>query len=230
MQDLPEFENVIRNALAAIDEVEPRRARMPVFGKLSPKPMGLIIDEWGVWHSDAAIEDGFSQHGTLRDAIFAACCLNLFHRYAARISMTNIAQVINCLQSLLLTQGTKMVLTPTFHVYEMYRDHQGARSLRVDPADAGSISASASLRGDSLLLTLVNRSQTEDTNVRLNVRAGRPREVSAVNLTATSTRAENTFEQTDRVLPHPAKVELEGQVMTGHLPARSVMAIRVRIS
>ena len=104
--------------------------------------MGLILDEWGVWHDDAPIEDGFRQNGTLRDALFAASCLNLFHQYAARITMTNIAQVVNCLQSLLLTEGRKMVLTPTFHIYEMYRDHQGARSLRVEPARAEWLSAS----------------------------------------------------------------------------------------
>ena len=62
MQDVPVFETLIRDALAAIDEVEPRRAKIPVFGKMPRRPMGLIIDEWGVWHDDAAIEDGFSQH------------------------------------------------------------------------------------------------------------------------------------------------------------------------
>lgn len=230
MQDLPVFEKVIRDALAAIDEVEPRRARIPVFGKLSPKPLGLIVDEWGVWHEDAAMEDGFSQHCTLRDALFAACCLNLFHRYAARIRMTNIAQVINCLQSLLLTQGQKILLTPTFHVYEMYRNHQGARSLRVEPADAGLLSASASRREGSLLLTLVNRSQTEDTDLRVNVRAGRPRDASALSLTGTSTHAENTYERPDQVSPRPAEVRIQGQVLTARVAARSVQAVRVNIS
>ena len=93
--------------------------------------------------------------------------------------MTNIAQVINCLQSLILTEGAKMVLTPTFHVYEMYRDHQGARSLRVELTNAAEISngqqsrpalnASASRSGNSLLITIVNQSLDANAEVRIGL-------------------------------------------------------------
>ena len=174
MLDLTEFENLIRSALSAIDEVEPRRAKYPVFGDMPRnKPIGLVIDEWGVWHSDATFGEGFRENCTLRDAIFAASCLNLFHQYAQRITMTNVAQVANCLQSLILTDGGKMTLTPTFYVYEMYRDHQGAQSLRTELSNTAHISTATQSRpGHSVhrprvreirsLITAVNQSSGDD--------------------------------------------------------------------
>ena len=103
MLDLTEFETLIRTSLAAIDEVEPRRAAYHVFGRMPRnKPIELSIDEWGVWHSDAVITDGFRENGTLRDAIFAASALNLFQQFPQRLTMSNVAQVTNCLQALIL--------------------------------------------------------------------------------------------------------------------------------
>jgi alpha-N-arabinofuranosidase len=225
MSDLTAFDSLIRDCLAAIDEVEPRRAKIPVFGKMPRKPMGLILDEWGVWHDDAHIDDGFSQNGTLRDAIFAASCLNLFHRYAARITMTNIAQAINCLQSLILTSGARMILTPTFHVYEMYRAHQGAKSLRVDLSDGPMLSASASRSGKSFLITLVNQDPTEDSEVRIDLRGARVREARAMSLTGPNVRAANTTDQADAVTARPWKADIAGGELRARVPARSVQAI-----
>lgn len=233
MLDLNAFEALIKDALAAMDEVEPRRAKIPVFGKMPRKPMGLILDEWGVWHEDAPIEDGFRQEGTLRDALFAASCLNLFHRYASRISMTNIAQVINCLQSLILTAGPQMTLTPTFHVYEMYRGHQGAKSIRVDFTDAPefsdgkqklpSLSASASRVEGSLLLTVVNQDPKQDAEVRIGLRGVRVGGADATNLTGSDVRS-------GVETPRPWKVEIRGADLIAQVPARSVQAIRMKVS
>ena len=223
MQDLTVFESLIGDCLAAIDEVEPRRSKTPVFGKMPYRKMGLILDEWGVWHDDARIEDGFSQKGTLRDALFAASCLNLFHKYAGRISMTNIAQVINCLQSLILTDGASMTLTPTFHVYEMYRGHQGAQSVRVEMSKAAELSASASRRGDSLLITLVNQRPTEDTDVEIALRGVRATQATAINLTGPGVRSQSASQQ-------PAPVEIQAGKLVAKLTARSVLAIHVKLS
>jgi alpha-N-arabinofuranosidase len=189
--------------------------------------MGLILDEWGVWHDDAHIDDGFSQNGTLRDAIFAASCLNLFHRYAARITMTNIAQVINCLQSLILTSGGRMTLTPTFHVYEMYRAHQGAKSLRVDLTDGPMLSASASRSSNSFLITLVNQDPKQDSEVRIGLHGVRVQDVRATNLTGPDVRSANTTDQADAVTPRPWKVEISGGELRARVPARSVQALTV---
>ena len=100
------------------------------------KSIELVIDEWGVWHSDAVITDGFRENSTLRDAIFAASALNLFQQFPQGVTMSNIAQVTNCLHALILTDGAQLTLTPTFYVYEMFRDHQGAQSLRTDLSNA----------------------------------------------------------------------------------------------
>ncbi len=241
MLDLTEFERLIRSALAAIDEVEPRRAKYPVFGKMPRnKPISLVIDEWGVWHSDATIEDGFRESVALRDAIFAASSLNLFHQYAPRVTMTNIAQVTNCLHSLILTDGARLTLTPTFYVYEMYRDHQGAQSLRTDLSHAAqisnsqlsrpAISASASRLENSILITLVNQSLHDDSELRIALRGGRAGSATATILTGPSVRSQNTVQEPQTVVPKPAKVEIDGGELVANLPAASVQAIRVQLS
>ncbi len=239
MLDLTAFENLITGAIGAIREVEAQRAKMPLFGPLKPKPIGLIIDEWGVWHEDAPIEDGFRQNGVLRDALFAASCLNLFHQYADRIAMTNIAQVINCLQSIILTDGAAMTLTPTFHVYELYQPHYGAMSVKVDMTKAPtlasgsesrpSLSISASKSGDVVFLTLVNQSPNEDADVDINFRGASPVKATAINLTGKSVRSQNTLGDPDAVSPKPWKAEITRSGLKAQVPARSVQAIKVSI-
>jgi alpha-N-arabinofuranosidase len=240
MLDLTEFEGLIRNALAAIDEVEPRRAKYPVFGKMPrDKAIGLSIDEWGVWHSDATIDDGFRENGTLRDAIFAASSLNLFHQYAHRINMTNIAQVANCLHSLILTQGAHLTLTPTFYVYEMYRDHQSGQSLRTEVSNTRqisdsktsrpAISASASRTGDSMLITIVNQHLADGTEMRITLRGARPRSASAVSLGGPNVRSQNTLEAPDTIVAKQVAVSVEGGDLITNIPAATVQAIRVEL-
>ena len=95
------------------------------------KRVGLMVDEWGTWWEPEPGTQLFQQN-TLRDAFVAALSLNVFHKYVDRIRMTNIAQVVNVLQSMILTRGDKMVLTPTYYVYEMYRPHQDAVYLPLD--------------------------------------------------------------------------------------------------
>ena len=239
MFDLGNFEKLITSSIAAMEAVEPQRARIRLFGDLKPKPIGLVIDEWGVWHSDSQFSDGFSQKGVLRDALFAGSALNLFHRYAKRISMTNIAQLDNCLQSLIVTRGPQMALTPTFYVYEMYRNHQGATAVQADQNFSPSLSAegrarpaisiSASKRATSALITLVNQSPTEDYDVDLKIRGGRPSEAKVTVLTGPDVRSLNTVDQPDAVKPKEGKAAVAGDTIRAHLPARSVEAIEVRL-
>ena len=240
MLDLVPFESMIREALTAIDDVEPRRSKVPVFGNMPRKPIGLVIDEWGIWDEDAPISDGFSQKGTLRDAILAGSCLNLFHKYANRISMTNIAQVIDCLQSLILTDGAAMTLTPTYYVYEMYGAHQGGQSLRVQLSNTAEISdgkqsrpalsASASRSGDSLLITIVNQDPNDGADLRIDLRGAQAAAATATNLSGPSTRSENTLSQPETVVPQPSKVNVTAEGLIAQIPARSVQAISVKLS
>jgi alpha-N-arabinofuranosidase len=87
------------------------------------KRIGLLVDEWGTWHDvEPGTNPGFLyQQNTIRDAIVAGLSLNYFNERCSRIKMANIAQTVNVLQSLILTDGDKMILTPTYHVFEMYK-------------------------------------------------------------------------------------------------------------
>jgi alpha-N-arabinofuranosidase len=240
MTDLVPFEQLIRDSIRAIEAVEPQRSKIPVFGRLKPRPVGLVIDEWGVWHDDATIDDGFAQNGTQRDAVFAAACLNLFHRFAERITMTNIAQVMNCLHSLILTRGARLALTPTFHVYEMYQPHYRATSLRV-AAESGesltagdravpTVSSSASKSQNELLLTLANLHPSGATDVKIGLRGGRAASARATVLAAESPHAQNTVDQPQAVMPKEAPAELSGDTVRIALPPCSVAAVRLRLA
>ena len=92
------------------------------------KRVGLIVDEWGTWYDvEPGTNPGFLyQQNTMRDALVAAITLNIFNRHCDRVVMANLAQTVNVLQSVLLTEGDKVVLTPTYHVFDLYKAHQGA--------------------------------------------------------------------------------------------------------
>ncbi|MGQ0634434.1 MAG: alpha-N-arabinofuranosidase [Planctomycetaceae bacterium] len=239
MLDVIDFEKLIQDALSAIDAVEPLRARIPLFGQMKRKPIGLIIDEWGAWHDDAKLDDGFRQNGVLREAVFAASCLNMFHRYPARLTMTNIAQAINCLQALLLADDKSLVLTPTYHVYEMFRPHQGATSVRVDISGAPTISrgkreqaslnASASRNGKALLVTLVNQDAAAETEAVVSLTGGTPKSAKATVLSGANVRAMNTPDQPNAVAPKPLAAEVADGKLRLRVPAASIVAVGVDI-
>ena len=95
----------------------------------------LVIDEWGCWHpagTEINREHLFEQMGCLRDALVAALTLDTFNRHADKVDMANIAQLVNNLHSLFLADGDRFVATPTFHVFEMYKAHHGARAVKID--------------------------------------------------------------------------------------------------
>ena len=110
------------------DLVIQQRAIMDIY---DPKrKIGLIVDEWGTWHPPTQGYPLLWQQNTLRDALVAALTLDIFNRHADKVVMANIAQTVNVLQSMILTEGEKMLTTPTYHVYEMYSPHQNAQALR----------------------------------------------------------------------------------------------------
>ena len=117
------METLIKDQWAALGEVDPKHA------------VKLVIDEWGSWHPEGTEINKrhlFEQMGTLRDALVAALSLDTFNRHADKVDMANVAQLVNNLHSLFLADGDKFVATPTFHVYTMYRPHQGAKAVRID--------------------------------------------------------------------------------------------------
>ena len=109
------MEELIRRHSAIMDQYDP------------DKKVGMIVDEWGTWYDvEPGTNPGFLyQQNTMRDALVAGINLNLFNKHSDRVKMANIAQMVNVLQSMILTEGEKMVKTPTYHVFDLYQVHQG---------------------------------------------------------------------------------------------------------
>ncbi|MEJ2149024.1 MAG: alpha-N-arabinofuranosidase [Chloroflexota bacterium] len=207
------------------------------------KRVGLIVDEWGVWHDVLpGTNPGFLyQQNTLRDALAAGITLNVFNNHCDRVRMANLAQTVNVLQALILTEeaGSGLILTPTYHVFEMYRVHQGATLLPIDIAcqtytqddrAIPAISASASRDGEgSVHLSLCNLHPDKAVPVSCELRGVDTQSVTGRVLTADSIDAHNTFDQPGRVRPAafdgathtPGSLEID-------LPPRSVVVLKVR--
>ena len=141
-----------------------------IMDKYDPaKRVGLIVDEWGCWHDvEPGTNPGFLyQQNTMRDAMVAAITLDIFNKHCDRVVMANLAQTINVLQSVILTEGDKMVLTPTYHVFDLYKAHQDAQEIdcHVDADAVGEgewtipqVTASASVKDGVTTVTLANLS------------------------------------------------------------------------
>ena len=205
------------------------------------KRVWLIIGEWGMWHlPEVGSEPGFLyQQNALRDALVAGVHLNIFNRHADRVRMANIAQTVNVLQSMILTEreGDAFVLTPTYHVFEMFKGHQDAELLTI-ALDAGqysyggetipALSASASRKDGRILLTLVNMDPDNGRTVESSVEGGRPTSLTSRILTAGSMNAHNTFEQPEVVVPRRFDgAELDGNRIRLRIPPMSVVAVEI---
>ena len=199
------------------------------------KRIGLIVDEWGSWH---LVEEGTNpgflyQQNTMRDAILAAIHLNLFNRHCDRVAMANLAQTVNVLQSVILTEGDQMVLTPTWHVFDLYKAHQDARALdcfvETDKIGEGKwdvdrITASASEKDGAVTVSLSNLSMDEAADVTLRVpNTGR---VSARILTAEA-HAHNDFSASPVAGAAFTDFAVKGDAITLSLPPCSVAAFTI---
>jgi alpha-N-arabinofuranosidase len=187
-----------------------QRALMDAFDP--ERKIGLIVDEWGTWHPPTPGHNPafLWQQNTVRDALVAALTLDIFNRHADKVVMSNIAQTINVLQALILTEGDKMLTTPTYHVYDLYEPHQGGETLRIlfDTPDTevvvGGItrklpvlSGSASRRGRQLTMTVVNTSATETIEASIRLCGGAQptqRKIDWLQYPEGDLHAHNTFE------------------------------------
>jgi len=211
-----------------------------IMDKYDPeKKVPLVVDEWGVWL--APLENtnpGFlAQQNSLRDAIVAALNLNIFARHADRVRMTNIAQMVNVLQAMILTDKDKMVLTPTYHVYKMYLPFQDATFVPVS-FDAGTYA-----QGE-IKLPRVDAVAVRDTQGKLwlavtNLDPARPASIVAdlagakvssargQILTAPRVDAVNTFETPDAVVPKPFNAKAERGNLKLDVPAKSIVVVQL---
>jgi alpha-N-arabinofuranosidase len=199
-----------------------------------------VVDEWGTWY---AVEPGthprfLYQQSTMRDAIVAATHFDIFNRNCDRVRMANIAQTVNVLQAMILTDKEKMLLTPSYHAFEMYAVHQDATMV---PADIQSeryehagysvpaVSASASVDADGRLhLSLSNANPSKDIPLKVFVRGLKAARVAGRVLQAPAMTTHNTFDKPDAVKPkdwNGARTTAEGLELT--LPKMSVVAIEV---
>ena len=203
------------------------------------KKIGLIVDEWGIWTDVLeGTNPGFLyQQNTVRDAILASINLNLFNEHSARVKMANIAQMINVLQAILLTEGDKMVKTPTYHVFDMYKEHMeamlvysGCDNVDIEAKDGKFPAVSQSVSVDDsgkMHITISNASLSEDFDIDCAIPRAEYKTVSAKILTGKYDDI-NTFEDPDNVSPKAYDgVKLDGEKLTLKLPKCSVISIEL---
>ena len=196
--------------------------------------IGLIVDEWGNWFDvEVGTNPGFLyQQNTMRDALVAALMLNIFNRHSERVIMANIAQVVNVLQAIILTEGEKMIKTPTFHVFDMYKAHQDAECVYCfaqnenlcDGKNVPMISSSASVKDGVMTVTLANCSLTEEAQLDCDICNFSGKEVCAQILT-NEVHAYNSFEEPEKVTLADYPADLNDGKLTVKLPACSIVTV-----
>ena len=215
-----------------IDEIVGKTAA--IMDKYDPDcKVGLYVDEWGTWYDPApGSNPGFLvQQNSLRDAQVAALSLNIFQRHSDRVKGANIAQMINVLQAMILTDGPKMVLTPTYHVFDMYQAFMGATPYAASVAGPDyakglpmvDVSAARGTNG-KLVLSLVNSDPNKPAHVVTNLTGTARGRI----LTAAAMDAHNSFEAPNALRPVAFAGASDGGKLAFDLPAKSVAVVEVQ--
>jgi alpha-N-arabinofuranosidase len=233
-----EYYSTIKNTLV-MDELITRHSSIMDQYDLQ-KRVGLIVDEWGVWYDvEPGTNPGFLyQQNTLRDALVAGINLNIFNNHADRVKGANIAQMVNVLQSIILTDGDKMILTPTYYVFEMYKVHQDAALIPVqfmspDYVYEGkaipAITASASKdKNGKVHVTFTNADPHKEIELSIDIRGSKVGIVNGTVLTAIELSAHNTFDSPEAVKPATFKgAKLNGSKLAVKIPPASVVMVEL---
>lgn len=213
------------------------KANSAVLDKNNPEGnIGIYLDEWGIWTDpEVGSVPGFLyQQNSIRDAILAAINFNIFHTHTKRLHMANIAQMVNVLQAMILTDKEKMLLTPTYHAFEMYNVFQGASALAINVnADKYSyggeslpnITATAArdINGD-VWVALANLDPNDSEEVALNIEGGNFKQGVGRILTADTIDAHNTFDEPNRVKPAAFSTGL-GKI---NVPAKALIVMKLQ--
>jgi alpha-N-arabinofuranosidase len=202
--------------------------------------VALLVDEWGNWFDvEPGTNPGFLyQQNSMRDALVAAINLNIFNTHASRVKMANIAQTVNVLQALILTNEEKMILTPTYHVFDLLKVHQDATLLpsnltSIDYTYEGSsvpaLNASVSRDSDGRIhISICNLDPNQDLSITCELPGISPTHVTGQVITAPKITSHNTFENPDVVTPEiydGAKINGDEVVLT--LPSKSVVVLEI---
>ncbi len=225
------METLIRRHGAIMDQYDPE------------KKIGMVIDEWGTWYDvEPGTNPGFLyQQNTMRDALVAGLNLNLFNKNCDRVKMANIAQMVNVLQAVILTEGEKMAKTPTWHVFDLYKYHQDGELVEssIETREVGleeayripDLSESVSLGKDGRLhVTVTNASLADHAEIEgcfaeTTIKAVRGR------ILAGEMHAHNTFEEPDAIhTTEFTEFTVEGNKVCFTLPACSVLHLELEIS
>jgi alpha-N-arabinofuranosidase len=227
MKKAAQMEEAVRKHAAIMDEFDPGRKT------------GMIVDEWGTWlDAEPGTNPGFLyQQNTLRDALAAAVHFNIFNNYAERVHMANIAQTVNVLQAVILTEGSSMILTPTYHVFDLYKAHHDAVKLPVyvESETAGglpALSASASMDdGGRVHVSIANIDPAKGQPVQIELRgcALSPSVRASGKIVASENmRDHNTFEKPDTVrLKDFSGASVSGGVVNVELPPMSAATLEL---
>lgn len=213
-----------------------------IMDKYDPeKKVALVVDEWGIWTKpEPGTNPAFLyQQNSLRDALIAASTLNIFNNRCDRIKVANLAQTVNVLQALILTSGDSMLLTPTYHVFDMYKVHQDAEWLPVqiqtpyyrqggDSIAAVNVSASKDSHG-AVHISLVNLDAAKAIQVNIALSDRKLPPVSGQVLTSARINDVNTFSHPDKVtIKKFTAYRKEGGVLQVELPSKSVVVLEMR--
>lgn len=217
------MEDFVSREAAIMDKYDPQ------------KKIALFVDEWGAWYDqEPGTHPGFLyQQNSLRDAEVAALTLNIFQRHTDRVKMANIAQMINVLQAMILTDKDKILLTPTYHVFDMYQPFMDAIPfpVRVSKAeyDFGEThlplidAVAAKGRNGKLYLAIVNTDPHQAVDVRTNL----PGKAEGRVLTATTMDAHNTFSDPNAIHPEPFAGETENGIVSFRMPPMAVAVVAI---
>jgi len=232
-----EYSQILKSTLDMEDLIDKHAA---IMDKYDPeKKVALVVDEWGGWYAPLpGSNPGFLvQQNSLRDAVLAALNLNIFARHADRVRMANIAQMINVLQSMILTDKEKMVLTPTYYVYKMYVPFQDATFVPVtfnagiythDNITLPRVDAIAGKdKSGKLWLEITNVDPNRPVEIEVNVSGIGPKSAAGETLTAPKVDSVNTFGAPSTVVPKPVSAKIEGDKVMLKLEPKSVTVLAV---
>lgn len=238
--DEKEYFSTMRNCLQ-MDELVTRHST--IMDKYDPaRRVALVVDEWGIWTDvEPGTNPGFLyQQNSLRDALVAATTLNIFNNHCERVKMANLAQTVNVLQSIVLTKGNQMLLTPTYHVFDLFKVHQDAKWLPVNfnspdyvvgtaKIPAINLSASQDTATGAVHISLVNLDPNRKFTIRTNLVGVKWQGVTGLVLTSPKLTDINSFENSNNVHINPfSGARKEGSDLVVELPSKSVVVLELK--
>ena len=230
-----EYAQILKATLEMDASIAKQSAIMDKYDPL--KKVALVVDEWGAWYEPLpGSNPGFLvQQNSLRDAILAALNLNIFARHGDRVRMANIAQMVNVLQAMIMTDKDRMVLTPTYHVFKMYVPFQDATFVPVTFQSGTYIAGDITLpRVDAiaamdtqrkLWLAITNLDANKPITIEAAVAGAAARSAAGETLTAPNVDSVNTFDAPNTVAPKPISVKAEGGKLSLELAPKSVTVV-----